>query len=207
MRPTRGGEDARAEAPPAARADDAVERDRRRRAFERMRAAIFGDEQSGCLALDGCGDEHGSWLGSALDARGNIGRFAEHFAGRVDHRRAAIEADARGELGQAFRGVPGGEVSERALDGEGRAHGPLGVVLLRVRIAEQRHQPVAEFFQDVAAEARHRRRGPVEIGPDRIAPVFRVEPRRERRRTDQIAEHDRDRAALGQVNLRKAGPD
>jgi hypothetical protein len=30
------------------------------------------------------------------------------------------------------------------LDRERRPHGPFGVVLLRVRVAEQRHQPVAE---------------------------------------------------------------
>ena len=86
-----------------------------------------------------------------------------------------------------------------ALDGERGAHRALGVVLLRVRIAEQGHQTIAEPFQYVAAKARHRLRSLVEIGPDQIAPILRVEPRRKARRADEIAEHDRDRTALGGV--------
>ena len=82
---------------------------------------------------------------------------------------------------RASAGVPGVEFAERALDGERGAHRALGVVLLRVRIAEQRHQPVAELLQHMAAEPRHRRGGLVEIGADEVAPVLRVEPRREAR--------------------------
>ena len=35
-------------------------------------------------------------------------------------------------------------------------HGAFGVVLLRLRIAEERHQPVAELLQHVAAKIGHR---------------------------------------------------
>ena len=48
-------------------------------------------------------------------------------------------------------GHPGVEVGERALDRERCAHRALGVVLLRDRIAEQRHQTVAELLGDMAA--------------------------------------------------------
>ena len=54
--------------------------------------------------------------------------------------------------GRALAGVPGVELGERALDRERGAHRALGVVLLRLRIAEQRHQPVAELLQHMAAE-------------------------------------------------------
>ena len=47
---------------------------------------------------------------------------------------------------------------KRALDRERGPHRALGVVLLRLRIAEERHQPVAELLQDMAAETRHRMR-------------------------------------------------
>ena len=67
-------------------------------------------------------------------------------------------------------------ISTSALDCERCAHGALGVVLLRVRIAEEGHQPVAEFLQHVAAQPCHCFRRLVEIGVDHIAPVFRVEP-------------------------------
>ena len=95
--------------------------------------------------------------------------------------------------------VPGVEFGERPLDGERGAHRALGVVLLRFRIAEQGHQTIAEPFQYVAAKARHRLRSLVEIGPDEIAPILRVEPRRKARRANEIAEHHGDRAALGGV--------
>ena len=101
--------------------------------------------------------------------------------------------------GAPLRGVPGVEVGERALDRERGPHRALGVVLLRLRIAEERHQPVAELLQHMAAKPRHRGRGFVEIGVDEVAPVLRVEPRREARRADEIAEHHRDRAALARV--------
>ena len=93
---------------------------------------------------------------AALNARGDIGRVAEHFAGRLDHDRARIEADAGGELGRAFGGVPGVDLAKRALDRERRPHRALGVVLLRLRIAEQGHQPVAEPLQHMPAKRGHR---------------------------------------------------
>ena len=162
-----------------------------------MRAFVLDDEQPGRLPLHARGDEHRPRLGRRLHPRRDIGRLAEHFAGRVDHDGAGLEPDAGGKLGRARSGVPGVELGERALDGERGAHRAFGVVLLRLRVAEQRHQPVAELLQHMAAKPRHRRRGFVEIGADQIAPVLRVEPRRETRRADQIAEHHRDRSALG----------
>ena len=194
------GQSAGAAAPSAAaRPYDAVERHRLGHALEVMRAPVLGDEQPGRLPLHARGDEDRPGLGRGLHPRRDIRRLAEHFAGRVDDDRAAIEADAGRELGRAGLGVPGVEVGEGALDRERRPHRPFGVVLLRVREAEQRHQPVAELLQHVAAQARHRRGGLVEIRADQIAPVLRIHSRREARRADEIAEHDRDRPPLGEV--------
>ena len=187
----------RAAAPAAARPHDAIERNRRRHALEVVRALVFGDEQPGRLPLHVRGDEHRPRFGRRLNARGDIGRLAENFAGRVDHDRPHVEADARRKLGRAGLRVAGVEVGERALDGERRPHRPLGVVLLRVRIAEQGHQTVAELLQHMAAETRHRGGGLVEVGPDEIAPVLGVEPRRKACRADEVAEHHGDRTPLG----------
>ena len=121
-----------------------------------MRAAVLGDEQPGSLALHVRGHEHRPRLGQALNARGDIGRFAEHFARRLDHHRPRLEPDARGELRRAFGGVPGVDLAKRALDRERRPHRAFGVVLLRLRIAEEGHQPVAEPLQHMAAKPRHR---------------------------------------------------
>ena len=121
-----------------------------------MLAEVLGHEQSGGLPLD-CGrDESRAGFGGALDPRGDIGRFPEHFATCFHDHRPGIKADARGKFRRAFGGVPVVDFDKRALDRKRRPHSPLGVVLLRVRIAEQRHQPVAELFQHMAAKIGHR---------------------------------------------------
>ena len=138
-----------------------------------------------------------------LDPRGDIRRVAEHFAGRVDYHLPGIKADPCGKLRGAFAGVSGVNFDKRALDRERGAHRALGVVFLRVRIAEKGHQPVAELFQDVAAERSHGGRGGVEVAPHQIAPVLRIELRREAGRADEVAEHHRDRTALGVLARRR----
>ena len=59
------------------------------------------DEESGRLPLDASCDQDRPRLGGALDPRGDIGRFAEHFAGCVDHDLPGIKADPRGKLRRA----------------------------------------------------------------------------------------------------------
>jgi hypothetical protein len=46
---------------------------------------LLGDEEPGDLALNVHGDEHRTRLRGGLDARGRIGRLAEHFACRIDY--------------------------------------------------------------------------------------------------------------------------
>jgi hypothetical protein len=48
------------------------------------------------------------------------------------------------------------ELVKRSLDRERRPHRAFGVVLLRLRIAEERHQPVAEPLQHMPAKPVHR---------------------------------------------------
>ncbi len=134
---------------------------------------------------------------AALCARGDVGRLAIDLAGRIDHDPPAVEPDAGGKFRRAGRRVARVEVGERALDRERRADGPLAVVLLRLRIAEQHHQAVAELLQHVAAERSHGGRGGVDVTAHQIAPVLGIELRREARRADEVAKHDRDRTALG----------
>ena len=55
-------------------------------------------------------------------------------------------------------------------------------------------EPIAEILGDVAAPAGHGAGGVV--ARQDVAPVFRVEPHRERRRADEIAEEDRQLATL-----------
>jgi hypothetical protein len=62
------------------------------------------------------------------------------------------------------------------LDRQRRPHRAFGIVLLRERIAEQRHQPVAQLLGDMAAHLRHCRRGGIEIGANQVAPLLGIEP-------------------------------
>ena len=96
-------------------------------------------------------------------------------------------------------GIARVDLGDRTLDSQRRPHSALGVVLLRLRIAEEGHQPVAELLQHVAAKLGHRLRRFVEIGVDQVAPVLGVELGRKARRSDEVAEQDRDRAALGSI--------
>ena len=61
------------------------------------------------------------------------------------------------------------------------AHGPLGVVLVGLRIAEVDQDPVAHVLRDEAAEALHGLGDALLIGRNDLAEVFRVHARRERR--------------------------
>ncbi len=182
--------DARAGAPAAAAgAHDPMQYRRARNAFEFMRAFVFDDEQARDLSPHGRRDEHCSRLGGALHPSGEVGRVAEHLAGGIHDHRTAIEPDAGGERRKSAPGVRGVQVFERAKDRQACARGAFRIILLRPRISEQRHQPVAELLGDMAAVLVDRLGGVVEIASHQLTPVLGVERRREAGRPDQIAEH------------------
>ena len=161
-----------------------------------MRAAVLGDEQSGDLALHPCGDEDRTGFGQRLNPRGDVRGVAINLAGRIHHHRTGFQPDASDKLRFAGDRVLAVEFCERALDCERRAHGAFSVVLLRDRIAKQCHQPVAQLLGNMAAHLGHCRRGGIEIGSDQVAPFLGIKPRRNAGRTDEIAEHHCEVAAL-----------
>ena len=75
--------------------------------------------------------------------------------------------------------------------------GALGVVLVRVRIAEIDEHAVAHVLGDEAVVAADRVGDAAVIGADHLAQVLGIEPRRQRRRADQVAEHHGELAPLG----------
>ena len=167
-------------------------------ALERVRAALFGDEQAGDLALHPRRDQNRARLGERLHPRRDVGDVAVNLARRIDHRRTGFEPDAGGKLRLTGAGILAVQFGKRALDRERRPRRALGVVLVRHRIAEQRHQPVAQLLGDMAAHLGDRRRGGIEIGADEVAPFLGIELRGNAGRTDQVAEHHREIAALAQ---------
>jgi len=122
-----------------------------------MLALVLGDEKAGNLPLHRSGDQHRPRVGRRLHARRDIGRLAEHLARSVDDDGSGFKTDPSGKVWRAGARVARVEIGERAVDRECGAHRTLGVVLLRLRIAEERHQAVAKLLQDTAAERCHRR--------------------------------------------------
>ena len=79
---------------------------------------------------------------------------------------------------------------------QARTHRPLGVVLMRLRIAEINQHAVAHVFGDEAAEAAHGLGDAFLIGRNDLAQVLRVHAGGQCRRADQVREHHRDLASL-----------
>ena len=137
--------------------------------------------------------------GRRLQARREVRRLADdvallRFAGAdqlADHDQAGGDADADLVLAADRERADGLDHRQR------RAHGILGVGLVRLGIAEIDQHAVAHVFGDEAAEAGDHGGRAFVIGGDDVAQVFRIELRRQRGRADQIAEHHGELAALG----------
>ena len=114
-----------------------------RHAFQFMSAALLGDKQTSDLALHARGDHHRTWLCERLHPGRSVGRIAVNFTRRIDHYRAGFDADAGVELRLATVRILAVQLDKRALDREGGTDCAFGFVLVRNRITEQCHQPVA----------------------------------------------------------------
>ena len=180
----------------ATRANEPEQRGRFGHPFERVRAALFRNKQPGDLTLHPRRDQDRARLGQRLHPRGDVGDVAINLAARIEDGGAGFEADTGDEFWLGRSGVLAIEFGQGALDRKRRACRALGVVLMRQRIAEQAHQPVAEFFRDMAAHFGDRSGSGVKIGADQVAPFLGIELRGDRGRADQIAEHHREIAAL-----------
>jgi len=146
----------------AARSNDPVQHHRLRHAFEFMAAALFDDEETGHLTLHTRRHNDRTRLGQRLRSRRDVRHVAENFTRRINHHRPRIDRNAGGKSGLSAIGVLAVQLGERPLDRERRTDRALGIILLRHRVAEQRHQAVAELLGDLppisvtAAEAASR---------------------------------------------------
>ena len=109
---------------------------------------------------------HGTRLGKRLRPRRDVRHISENLAARIEHRRAGVDGDPCGHCGLSCAFVLAVHLGKRTLDREGGAHRPFGIVLLGDRVAEQRHQPVAELLGDLAAHLCHGSRCRFEIRAD-----------------------------------------
>ena len=99
------------------------------------------------------------------------------------------------------KGDAGGGVElRRCLDNrKSGPHGALGVMFVSLRIAEIGQHPVAHILGDEAAVAFDQICAATMIAANDLTHVLGIEPRRQRRRADEVAEHDRELAPLGGV--------
>jgi hypothetical protein len=102
-------------------------------------------------------------LGQRLRPGRDVWHVAEYFARCIQHHRPGIDCNASCQHRLARASVLPVQLGQRPLDRQRRPHCPLGIVLLRHRIAEQCHQPVAELLGDFAAHFHDRRGGHIEI--------------------------------------------
>ncbi len=72
----------------------------------------------------------------------------------------------------------------------------LGIVLMRLRIAEINQHAVAHIFGDKTAKPSTMSATHAMVGTDDLAQILGIEPRGQRRRADQIAEHHGQLPAL-----------
>ena len=109
----------------------------------------------------------------------------------TDHDETGGDADAHLQrLAQAERG-------DRLDNRETAAHGALGIILMRQRVAEISQHAVAHQSGDKATIAGHYLGDAAMIGGDDVVQVLWIEPYGQFSRANEVAEHDRELAALG----------
>src|SRR5262249_20755675 len=89
------------------------------------------------------------------------------------------------------------EARDRGNQAESRPDRTFGIVLMGSRVAEIGEHPVAHVFGDKTVEAGDGLSDRAVVSSDDFAQIFRVEARRQFGRADEIAEYDRQLAALG----------
>ena len=164
-----------------------------------MRPEVFQIEQLADLPAGRFGDDQRVRRGQGLQPSGKVRRLADD------------PALLRGALADqiADHGQPGGDAephaqifarrqsADRFDHREAGAHRPLGIVLMRLRIAEIDQHAVAHVFGDKAVEAADRLGDRAVVVPDQLAQILGVMTGRERGRADEVAEHHRQLPAFG----------
>jgi hypothetical protein len=134
-----------------------------------------------------------------LQPRRDVRRLADDaaLAGIALPDQIADDDEAAGDAEPHLEPFREAEAADRGADRERGAHRPLGVVFMRLRVAEIGQNAIAHQFGDIAAEPRDRVADAGVIGAEDVAQLFRVEPRRECRRADQIAKKHGQLPPLG----------
>ena len=132
--------------------------------------------------------------GATTVRRGQRGTTAaSHLA---DHCGAGVDAHARLDRHPVLRLDVRAQHLEAAEHFAARPHGPLGVVLMGLRVAEIDQQPVAQVLRDVAGVAFDHRRTGLLVAAHQLVPRLGPKPRNQLRRVHEITEHHRELTML-----------
>ena len=139
-------------------------------------------------------------FGQGLEPRREVRSFTDNrlllgraFADQVaDDHQSGGDPDARLELDRLDI-----EAADRVDGCEPRPHRPLGIILMRLRVAEIDQHAIAHIPGDEAIEPGDDFADGAVIGGDDLAIILRIEAPRQRGRADEIAEHHCQLTALG----------
>jgi hypothetical protein len=172
-------------------------------------AEVAQPEQIADQVAGDAGEDDLPGFRKSLQARREVGGLADH---RLLLRRALADQIADDDKPGRNANADGEPLRSTGLQTRHRrcyfqpgAHRPLGVVLMRPRIAEIGQHPVAHEFGDKTVVARDDAGNSVLIGADLFAQFLGVEPHRQGRRADEITEHHRQLPPLGGVVRLRSG--
>ena len=147
------------------------------------------------------GDDDRVRLGQRLQARRQVRRLADDrlLLGGARADEVADHDEPSGDADAHLQGNAGGglELRHRLDQRKPGLHGAFGVMLVGLGIAEIGQHPVAHVLGDETAGLGDEIGAATVIRTDDLAHVLGVEASRERGRADEVAEHDRELAALG----------
>ena len=151
------------------------------------------------------GNDQGARPGQRLQSGGEVWRLADHAAllRGTGADQIANDDEAGGDANPHVQRLLCGEPADRVDDREPGASRALGIVLMRLGIAEINQHAVAHILGDKTAKAGDGVGDAAMVGADDLAQILGIEARRQRRRTDQVAEHHRQLPPLGSVDCRR----
>jgi hypothetical protein len=178
-------------------------------AFERNGAQIAVIEMPARELARLRADQHCPRLRQRLQARGEIGRLADHRLfrrGVIDHELGhddGASGDADADLEHGFD--VGLEIRYGIDQCKSRAHRLFGIILLRAWIAEIGEHAIVHVACDHTVVTADDVGDAGMIRGDHAPHVFWIQSRRKGSRTDQVAKHDRKLTSLGFVPRHRFG--
>src|SRR6516162_5256237 len=150
------------------------------KARERLGPEILDIEQRAELSPGAVGNDQGARPRQRLQAGGEVWRLADHapLLRGTSTDQIANDDEASGDTNPHVQRLLCGEPADRVDDREPGASGALGIVLMRLGIAEINEHAVAHIFGDKTAKAGDRVSHTAMVGADDLAQILRIEARR-----------------------------